>query len=136
MILACTVCMLTGSAGMLPDDYENLSASVFGTLAYSNNILQAITTKDYWNVSNDFKPLMHTWYLGITVQFYLIIPFIVISCNKIAHKMRMKSMHAISAGLLLSSALSLIAFVWPAIPATTKFYFLPFRFFLSCLSVG
>ncbi len=50
---------------MLPDDLENLSQSVIATNFFTNNILQAITTKNYWDVVNEYKPLMHTWSLGV-----------------------------------------------------------------------
>jgi len=46
---------------MLPDDLENLAQSAVATNLFSNNIIQSVTTSDYWNIANDFKPLMHYW---------------------------------------------------------------------------
>ena len=66
--------MLLGYFVMLPDDYENLSQSVIATNGFGNNILAAITTENYWDISNDNKPLMHTWYVGVVMQFYLVYP--------------------------------------------------------------
>jgi peptidoglycan/LPS O-acetylase OafA/YrhL len=54
---------------MLPDDLENLAQSAIATNLCANNVLQAITTRNYWDVVNDYKPLMHTWSLGIEEQF-------------------------------------------------------------------
>ena len=68
--------MLAGFYTMLPDDYENLSQSVIATNGFGNNILAAITTGNYWDVSNDYKPLMHTWYVGVLMQFYLFYPIL------------------------------------------------------------
>lgn len=73
LVVGCLVCLLVGYLGMLPDDYENLSQSVVASLVCSNNLLAAITTKDYWNIVNEYKPLMHTWYLGILVEFYVVL---------------------------------------------------------------
>jgi peptidoglycan/LPS O-acetylase OafA/YrhL len=40
-----------------------------------------ITSADYWAVKNDYKPLMHTWSLGIEEQFYLLYPVIFFFLN-------------------------------------------------------
>ncbi len=70
VLLAAAVCLIVGYVGMLPDDYENLSQSVIASNFMSQNILSAITTKNYWDVSNEFKPLMHFWYIGI-LEYWL-----------------------------------------------------------------
>lgn len=74
LLVAGVICMILGFFAMLPDDYENLSQSVIATNFFGNNILAAITTGNYWDVVNDYKPLMHTWYVGIVMQFYLVFP--------------------------------------------------------------
>ena len=61
LLVAGAVCMALGYWAMLPDDYENLSESVVATNLFGNNILAAITTKNYWDVVNEYKPLIHTW---------------------------------------------------------------------------
>lgn len=58
------VALIIGIATMLPDDLENLAQSVIATNLFSNNVLQAITVKNYWDLVNEYKPLMHTWSLG------------------------------------------------------------------------
>ena len=50
--------LLVGAFTMLPDDLENLAASVIATNLFANNILQTVTTRNYWDVVNEFKPLM------------------------------------------------------------------------------
>ena len=55
VILITTICMLIGYIGMLPDDYENIGESVVASNLFSENILRSLTTKDYWNVSNDYN---------------------------------------------------------------------------------
>ena len=56
LLIAGLVCMIAGLWLMLPDDYENLSESVIATNLFANNVLSAITTKNYWDVVNEYKP--------------------------------------------------------------------------------
>ena len=116
--------MVLGFFVMLPDDYENLSQSVIATNVFGNNILAAITTKNYWDVTNEFKPLMHTWYVGVVMQFYIVYPvlFYLAKLNKKNPK-----------GTLLTLISTLAVFsllVYFAIENSAhKFYYLPSRFF-------
>lgn len=77
LLIGCIVCLIVGYISMLPDDYENLSESVIASIFFSNNILSKITTGNYWDTVNEYKPLMHTWYLGIVMEFYIFVPFII-----------------------------------------------------------
>lgn len=77
ILISSVVSLILGYFFMLPDDFENLSQSVFATSLFSNNFLLLKTTHDYWDVSNNYKPLMHTWSLAIEEQFYLIYPLII-----------------------------------------------------------
>ena len=62
------VALAIGCFTMLPDDLENLSQSVIASNVFANNILACITTRNYWDIVNTYKPLMHTWYLGVLMQ--------------------------------------------------------------------
>tara|TARA_B100001059_G_C17818779_1_gene576925 strand:+ start:98 stop:1837 length:1740 start_codon:yes stop_codon:yes gene_type:complete len=104
---------------MLPDDLENFAQSVIATNFFSNNILLEITTSNYWDITNEYKPLMHTWSLAIEEQFYLLYPFIFIF---------IKSKKKIISLLILLSIISL-ALYFSEFPESYKFYYLPFRFF-------
>ena len=84
VIISTAVCLLVGAIGMLPDDYENLCQSIFATNICANSVLAAITTRNYWDVVNEYKPLMHTWYLGILVQFYVVFPLVLMITAKVA----------------------------------------------------
>lgn len=72
LLIACLACMVWGYFVMLPDEYENIGESVVATNLFSNNILQSIVSKDYWNLDNNYKPLMHTWYVGVLIEFYVV----------------------------------------------------------------
>jgi peptidoglycan/LPS O-acetylase OafA/YrhL len=117
------VVLAAGFTTMLPDDLENLAESVVATNFFANNILQAITTRNYWDVVNEYKPLMHTWSLGIEEQFYLIYPIIIYHLTKKgAHRTNL----AIVAIILLT-LISVLLYLGPY-KDYVKFYYIPFRF--------
>lgn len=82
---------------MLPDDYENLAQSAIASSVFVNNILQCITTKNYWDVINLYKPLMHLWYICVLVQTYVILPPIYLLVVKFSKDIKkgllLKSLH-------------------------------------------
>lgn len=100
VLIASMVCLVIGFILWLPDDYENLSESVIASTLFSNNILAGITTKNYWNAVNDFKPLMHMWYLGILMEFYIIAPFLIRMFRWIAIKIQKDTKKVIGGGVL------------------------------------
>lgn len=117
-------CMLLGYFVMLPDDYENLSQSVIASNFFGNNILAAITTKDYWAATNEYKPLMHTWYVGVIMQFYLVYP-IIFYIAKFFKKNPQKTLSVLVGAIC---AISLFLF-FITTDVAQRFYYLPSRFF-------
>lgn len=124
VIIASLVCMVLGYFTMIPFDYENLGQSVVASDLFANNILSAITTADYWNSANEYKPLMHMWYLGIIVQFYVVVPLLLVIFHKCARKSGKNGMVAVLAGI---TSISFILYLLPSFSFNDKFYFLPFR---------
>jgi peptidoglycan/LPS O-acetylase OafA/YrhL len=116
-----TVVLFIGVLVMLPDDLENLAQSVVATNFFSNNILQLITTRDYWNIVNEYKPLMHTWSLGVEEQFYFIYPilFLVLGSRK-----RIRYIFPV---LVALSICSLMLFLFYS-DINAKFYLIQYRF--------
>ena len=53
LLIAGAVCLSFGWLMMLPDDFENTANSIVATNFFANNILESITTKNYWDVNND-----------------------------------------------------------------------------------
>jgi len=127
-LLATGVCMLWGSYWMLPYQYQDLVQSVIATDLFANNILMYIKSSNYWNVLNDYKPLMHTWYLGIIVQFYIVFSIIVILTKKFVRTKKNITAYIVGVCLLISLAF----YLHPAFSTSQKFYFLPFRIFEFC----
>lgn len=127
VIIVCVLVMIIGFFGMLPDDYENLSQSVVATLGFSQNILSAITTKDYWNVINEYKPLMHFWYIGILMEFYIVVPLIMYLAKKVSQKYNKEFKNILLKTLLILTTISFILFLMPMFSDGNKFYYLFFR---------
>lgn len=132
IVLASVLSLLLGVFLMLPDDLENLSQSAIASNLMSQNILSAITSKNYWDVSNDFKPLMHLWYVGILFEFYLILPLLMLFVNKIANHIRQSGKKWMTYTLLLTIAISLIMYLNPDVSIGDRFYFIQYRLFELC----
>ena len=124
LLVAGLMAMVAGWFTMLPDDYENLSESVVATNLFGNNILAAITTGDYWNVANEYKPLMHTWYVGLLMQFYLMYPLL-FYLARLDKKAPHKTLLVIISSLAFLSLLVYFA----SNNEAHRFYYLPARFF-------
>ena len=127
--VASLVCLAIGYIGMLPDDYENLSQSVVASNLLSQNILSYITVSDYWNAINDFKPLMHLWYVGILAEFYVLFPLLLMGIVAITDKIGIDRGKSLRIVLILSAIASLVIYVGPWFSDGVKFYMLPSRLF-------
>jgi peptidoglycan/LPS O-acetylase OafA/YrhL len=71
------VSLIFGYFWMMPDEFKNFGQSLVATSLFSNNILLAITT-GYWDLTSEFKPLLHTWSLGVEEQYYVLFPFLLV----------------------------------------------------------
>lgn len=128
ILIASIVCFIVGFWGMLPNDFENLCESIFATNFFSENILSAITTKDYWDVVNDFKPLMHLWYIGILAEFYLVFPILLILANKVFAKFNVNRNKSLWSFVIACFVCSIILYLVTDNDCY-KFYYLPYRLF-------
>lgn len=105
---------------MMPDEFKNFGQSLLSTAVFSNNILLAVTS-DYWSMTSEFKPFLHTWSLGVEEQYYMLFPLFVMLCWR--HLAR-KTIYVLAALFFVS----LVAAAWGVTTApTTSFYILPTR---------
>ena len=74
-------CFVVGYFLLMPDEFKNLGQSFVSTIFFSNNILLAMTS-GYWDLASEFKPLLHTWSLGVEEQYYVVIPILLMLCWK------------------------------------------------------
>lgn len=117
VLLVSAVSLFIGYAGMLPGDYRYLCEEVMSASVFADNILQAVTTQNYW-AAIYHKVLMHTWYLGVLMQFYIVFPLLMLLTKK-----RMKT------ALAALTLLSLVLYLTPVDTIGNKYYLLPYRFF-------
>lgn len=125
LLAVCAVSLVIGYFVMLPDNFKNLAETSAGSLTFTNNIVQYITSGDYWNQSNEFKPLMHTWYVAILMQCYLLFPLLL----WLGVKLKDKTQSGGGIIILIITTLSLILFLVPTFSDAFKFYLLPTRLF-------
>lgn len=123
----CILVLVLGYFVMLPDDFENMCQSIVATNLFANNLLQLYTTGNYWDVVNEYKPLMHTWSLGVEEQFYLIYPIIFMFLGG-------KKSKYILPVLGILTAASFYLFLFKNVLHPYKFYSIQYRFFE--LSIG
>lgn len=130
LLIAGAVCLCFGWLMMLPDDFENTASSIVATNLFANNILESITTKNYWDLVNDYKPLMHTWYVGLLMQFYVLIPFILFVIGRsIKDASKRRLCDVCMMGLIAVISVSLY---FCSHDACARFYYLPYRLFEFC----
>jgi peptidoglycan/LPS O-acetylase OafA/YrhL len=124
-LIVSSVAFILGWYIMFPWTFKLNCESVAATSLFANNIVQYITTGDYWDSSNATKPLMHTWYVAIIMQFYVVYPIVFILTKKIS-----KDWHErISDVLWWILGLSLLLYVSPLTTPYQDFYLLPSRLF-------
>src|SRR5690606_16356512 len=75
-----TVSILGAWVLMLPEQLANFGQSVVATILFSNNVLLMMTA-GYWDLSVHFKPLVHTWSLGVEEQFYVLFPILLLGAS-------------------------------------------------------
>lgn len=122
VLLVSAFALAIGYMDMLPFDYRFLSEEVVASFVFANNILQSITTQNYW-AAIYHKVMMHTWFLGVLFQFYIIFPLLMMVFRK-----WMKS------ALIVLTVLSLLLYLSPIDTIADKYYLIHYRFFE--LSIG
>ncbi len=85
---------------MQPDDLENFGQSLISSSLMANNILLYLTA-GYWDLASEFKPLLHTWSLGVEEQYYILFPIIVMMLGRLSFLKKLIFFFLISVSSLL-----------------------------------
>ncbi len=117
VLLVSGLTLAIGYWGMLPHDFRFLSEEAVAASVFMNNVLQAITTQNYWAAIYQ-KVLMHTWFLGVLFQFYLVFPLLMLLMKR-----QMK------VTLMMLTVFSIALYLLPIDSIGNKYYMLPYRFF-------
>lgn len=122
------VALLLGYFLMLPDDYENLAQSVIASNMMSENVLSAFTTKNYWDISNEYKPLMHLWYVGVLFEFYITFPLVLLLLRR-CFRSQKNLLYLLKVSTLVLFVISLFLYLLPIDSYGNKFYCVHYRYF-------
>jgi peptidoglycan/LPS O-acetylase OafA/YrhL/predicted transport protein len=76
LLVMLVACLSFGWLVMLNAEYQQLGKHVLGGVGFVQNIVLK-NEAGYFDVSAEFKPLLHLWSLGIEEQFYLVWPFLI-----------------------------------------------------------
>ena len=107
---------------LTPNDLVNFTKSAIGALFSISNFVFLIES-GYWDTSAEFKPLLHTWSLGVEEQFYLFWPIFLILVSRFGTRLRWLTI----AGVTL---ISLFAAEWLTQKyPSASFFMTPFRIF-------
>lgn len=82
LLVFCAIILLVGYFILFPVTYNETGREVANVIIATTNFRFA-NTSGYFDLESLDKVLLHTWYIAITIQFYLICPIIFIALKKI-----------------------------------------------------
>lgn len=121
LLCVCLACLPFAWYLMLPSELSEFGRSLYHVCLSISNIF-FWRRSDYFDLSNEIRPLLHTWSLAVEEQFYILFPLILLATRKAN----------IRVALILVATLSVMSFLatfvlHPADPVA-NFYLLPTRF--------
>ncbi len=82
LLVLCTICILVGYFLLFSSEFSELVVEAANALVFIGNI-RLSNASSYFDLDVSQKLLLHTWYLCITVQFYVLYPIILLVLKKI-----------------------------------------------------
>ncbi len=114
---------------LLPNDMKDFSQSLVATSTFSSNVFFWYKS-NYWDVSSELKPLLHTWSLAVEEQYYIFFPLFLVLLWRYGKTWILGS-------FLLLSGISLFAAHWGAWhKPSAAFYLLPTRLWEIAIGAG
>jgi len=71
---------------LLPIDFVKYTESSAAAVAFISNFYFYFSQLDYFDNSFLTKPLLHTWSLGVEIQFYVFLPFVLFFLYRLSKK--------------------------------------------------
>jgi len=105
---------------LIPPEIEAYARSLLAAL-FSVSNFEFWHEAGYFDTPSKFKPLLHTWSLGVEEQFYIFFPLLLLAVRRWLPKQLKKALWAIF-GLSLAAAI-----VWAPRNPETAFFFTPLR---------
>ncbi|MEN9524319.1 MAG: hypothetical protein RL536_388, partial [Candidatus Parcubacteria bacterium] len=129
LFLVLFVSLVSAWFWLLPSEMKDFSQSLTAVSYFSSNIFFR-RTSGYWDISNELKPLIHTWSLSVEEQFYLFFPLFITLLGKYHKKWLWFSITTIF-------TVSLLYAHWGAYNnPTPTFYLLPARIWELLIGAG
>lgn len=120
LLLTLALALPVAWAVMLPGQLQDFGQSLTASVLMGNNVLLYLTG-GYWAEPAQFKPLLHTWSLGVEEQFYLLLPPLMLLLLRGGRR-------TLSTGLaLLAMASFALAHYWAGADERAGFLLLPSR---------
>lgn len=82
LITVLVFCLIIGFLVLFPDEYQQLGKHVTYVSIFIQNFL-LINELGYFDVSSNYKPLLHLWTLSIEEQYYLFWPLLLLLIFKV-----------------------------------------------------
>lgn len=85
LLFVCLATLILGYFLLVPDVFLELNREIANALIFSGNFRFA-NLSGYFALDSSDRVLLHTWYLSLTLQFYLICPLILMSAFRLSKK--------------------------------------------------
>lgn len=82
LLIVCLVSILIGYFFLYPNVFQELVKEAFNAVLFIGNF-RLIGGSGYFGITATEKVLLHTWYLAITFQFYVIFPLLLLLSKKL-----------------------------------------------------
>ena len=82
LLFVCIFTLIIGYFLLFPEVYKELNIEVANALLFIGNFRFA-NLGGYFALDSSDKLLLHTWYLAVTIQFYILFPLIVLLLKKV-----------------------------------------------------